>query len=138
MFFKKMKLNSVFLSYPECKIWVKKNLSAKKLKTVSDWKRIADDLPDFIPQNPKLYYRKVWINWGDFLGLDSNGKFLNYTDAKNWVHDNINLYEINTKDKWINNNFELPDFIPKAPHNFYKFTGWIGWSDWLNTDNEIE
>jgi hypothetical protein len=125
-----MKKEIIFLTYIECKEWVKKNLP--KIKTRFDWKKTKYDLPNYIPINPREFYKTYgWISWDDFLGKKIKSNFLNYIEAKKWVHENLDLNKINTKDKWGYNAWQLPDFIPKTPDKFYRFTGWTDWYEWL-------
>ena len=125
---------SKFLSYNECKEWIKNNLSAKELNNWYDWNNLSNELPNFIPINPKTFYEgHGWISWDDFLGIESE-IFLKYEEAKKWVHNNIDINKINTITKWRYNTWRLPNNIPKSPEKTYKFTGWVSWSDWLGQD----
>jgi hypothetical protein len=125
-----MKTKVIFFTYNECKEWVKKNLS--DTKTRFDWKKVKYDLPNYIPTNPRNHYKfSGWISWDDFLGIKIESNFLSYDEAKKWIHKNIDINKINTKDKWRYNTWQLPDFIPKAPDKFYRFTGWNDWFEWL-------
>jgi len=132
-----MKKKIDFLIYNECKKWVKDNLSANNINTRYDWNKIKNELPEFVPKNPKSFYIDCgWSNWDDFL--DIKQVYLPYDKAKLWVHNNLDMTSINTIHKWKVNTWQLPEFIPKVPDSFYKNTGWIDWNYWLLKKNKYE
>ena len=127
---------TISLTYKECKKWINKKLYDKRIKTRYDWIKIKNKLPDFIPKNPKSFYADCgWISWDDFLSV-SKKKYLSYDKANKWVHRNLDMKKINTIYKWRLNTWQLPDFIPKEPDKFYKFTGWLDWNDWLGKNKD--
>lgn len=129
----KGKLN--FLTYNKCKEWVKNKLSAKKIKTRYDWIKIKDELPDFIPRNPKSFYADCgWSNWDNFLGIKE--VYLSYDKSHKWIHENLDMNKLSKVHEWRNGTWQLPNFIPKAPDKFYKNTGWIDWNNWLKKNKK--
>ena len=109
-----------FLSYEECKEWVK----IKNIKSQIEWRNITHELPSFIPKAPHAVYKSKWNNWAEFLGND----FLPYEDCKKWIQENKN---IKTSLEWGKISHELPSFIPKAPNTVYENKGWNGWVEFL-------
>lgn len=69
-----------FLSYNECKVWVKNNIDTKTVNSQSSWKNYAKlgNLPDFIPHNPWVTYSNENFDWNDFLNKNDR----NYTILK--------------------------------------------------------
>lgn len=116
-----------YLSYNECKKWVRENLT---VTSRYGWKKniIDNALPIFIPNTPEKYYKnKGWVDWFDFLGKEKN-VFLSHDDSKNWIKQNYN--KINVADfKRLCKDGVLPSFIPRKPYNTYK--DFVSWFDFL-------
>lgn len=93
--------------------------------------------PSDIPSNPDKVY-KNWNGWKHWLGSFEKVPFLSYEQAKNKVSEK-GLKNTGEWKKWCNwdpNDFGLkPPEIPASPHIYYKKSGWIGYNDWLGTEN---
>ena len=93
--------------------------------------------PADIPSNPDNVY-KNWNGWKHWLGSFEKVPFLSYEQAKNKVCEK-GLKNTGEWKKWCNwdtNDFGLkPPEIPASPHIYYKNSGWIGYNDWLGTEN---
>jgi superfamily II DNA or RNA helicase len=98
-------------------------------------------LPKDIPAYPiKVYNKKGWISYGDWLG---NGYIANqlrnyrsYEDARIFVHS----LGLTSGSEWIAytrgefpNKERLPKDIPATPEGVYKNIGWVSWGDFLGT-----
>lgn len=72
--------NKNFLSYKECKKWVKNNLN--NVKTENEWKSFVKKniLPKTIPHNPSACYEN--FSWNDFLGNRKKEKLFNCFSVK--------------------------------------------------------
>jgi hypothetical protein len=105
-----------------------------RFKTKSDWTKYckSGDKPEDIPTNPnKIYSTQGWINYGNWLGTGKTREYLNFEDAKKFVHS-LQLKSITYWKKYcITNN--RPNNIPSHPDRVYKNKGWINWGDFLGT-----
>ena len=109
------------------------------LKNTQEWVAYSKSgkKPNNIPYNTSnIYKNKGWISWGDWLGSGSISShkmtWKSFEEAKKYLHT-LNL---KTHTEWKNycKSGKLPNDIPKAPNNSYKFKGWISWGDWLGTN----
>lgn len=114
------------------------------LKKTSDWKLYITGklnhlppLPDGIPQNPNRWYKNVqeWKGMGDFLGITNkfNVKYLPFIEAKKKVHS-LKLKSQTEWKKYCISGIK-PTNIPSNPNSIYLNDGWIGYGDWLGTNN---
>ena len=114
------------------------------LETVSAWldyvKGLRPDLgllPNDIPKSPEIVYKMDgWSGQKDWLGNAYSGEFRHFNEARRFVRS-LNLK--GQKD-WadyvggkIFKEIPLPPDIPKTPENFYKYSGWKGYGDWVGT-----
>jgi hypothetical protein len=122
------------LSYFDVKIWAKTNLN---IKSKSEWYSYVknNDLPDFIPHDPRVVYlTRGWVSWGDFLNTgkkwDNDVNYLSYNESKNQIKylniKNINDYRIKHKNNII------PKTIPIRPDRYFKKRGWTSWGEFLS------
>lgn len=117
------------------KKWVNNNLS--HINSARKWYVYIknNNLPDFIPSNPKeVYEKRGWISWGDFLGTNriqdnKNINYISYEESKKWIKDN--LVCVSAKE-W--KSIKKPDFIPNKPNRYYEKRGWKSWGDFLGTN----
>jgi hypothetical protein len=96
----------------------------------------SDKKPDDIPTSPeKVFKKKGWISWGDFLGNGRvhNQNFLSFTEAKKFVHD----LKLKDQHEWFQycKSGNKPDNIPSNPNLKYKKDGWKSYGDWIGNDN---
>lgn len=132
------KKNKNFISYNDCKKWIKSNKLTKNTKSQYEWKKLKSNLPLFIPKDPQGYYTRcnTWNGWGDFLGTGNThkGNFLSYDESKKWIKENILTKNIKSETYWRKIKNKLPSFIPKCPESHYFGIGWKNWGDFLGTD----
>lgn len=118
---------SVFLSYDECRDWIK-SFGIKGMKEYKMWSK-QKDFPIFLPKAPNRVFVE-WTSWGNYLNTGSihtmnrKKQYLSYVDAKKYLKDNFNIK--NSVDFRIQ---RIPIFIPKKPYRAYK--EWLGWEDFL-------
>ncbi|MCX6172579.1 MAG: DEAD/DEAH box helicase family protein [Flavobacterium sp.] len=123
-----------WVSYDDAKSFAKK----LNLKSEKDWYSYTKNYnkPNDIPTAVKLIYKKEWINWGDFLGIDNyrgnNLEWLPFEEARSIVRK-IGLKNVNEWYKYSRSE-KLPSKIPRAPEIAYKVSGWKGIGDWIGTN----
>ena len=123
------------ITYSECKKIVKNN----KIISRSRWLEFTKEekFPPNIPKNPRQYFKKDWVSWGDFLSTNRKqdnliaDDYIRYEDAKKWVANNL---KIKSSTEWKENRNKIPYFIPNRPERFYKTKGWRGWPDFLKKE----
>jgi superfamily II DNA or RNA helicase len=117
----------------------KKYVQSLKLKSSTEWYEYSksSERPNDIPGNPgRVYKDKGWKGYGDWLGngtiANQNKAFLNFSDAKKYVHK----LKLRTQKDWNNYCREntRPSNIPRSPAGVYKNKGWISWQDFLGKE----
>lgn len=108
------------------------------IKSSSEYKKIctSKNKPIDLPSHPFIVYKMAgWKNWGEFLGTGYVHKkeFVSYKDAKIFIKK-LKLKSNNDWRRFLKTE-DKPDFIPSAPENTYKNSGWNGWGDFLGTEN---
>lgn len=58
-----LKARDTFVSFEECKNWMKNN----NIKSLEHWRSVRKQSPSNIPSNPDIIYRDQWKGWKDFL-----------------------------------------------------------------------
>ena len=128
------------------KYWSYKKASeyVRSLKLLSryDWEMycsLENIKPIEIPSNPEQTYKTTWLGWRQWLGTTKKVEFLPFEEARAFVQS-LNLKgtdEWKLYFNWNPDDFGLkPANIPSSPHIYYKNSGWIGYGDWLGTNNE--
>jgi hypothetical protein len=125
------------LTYDELIIW-KKNNVPKNCNTKKKWREFIKASNNLqIPINPdKVYSNSGWVSWSFFLDTKNkspkyyNENNLSFNEFKEWV----SLSQIRSSKDFFDKVKlkEIPDNIPKKPHNFYKNKGWTKWFDVTN------
>jgi len=121
-------------TYDEIKNWVQSNLNVKSKSQWYDYTK-KNNLPEFIPANPKTSYKnRGWVSWGDFLGTgrvcDNYLERLSYSEAKRILKP---LKLKSATEYWeMYDKGKIPDNIPKKAHRYYKNRGWVSWGDFLS------
>ena len=141
-----------FISFDEAKILIKKlNIKSKKdyenfqlemieklqnnpIKTAPEGSgkttpQVFGRINRNVPTNPNVVYNSFWNGWNDFLGIEPQ-YFLSFEEARKYVRT-LNLKSVR---EWEEYRKQKPDNIPSLPKNIYN-TEWIGWGDWLGTNN---
>lgn len=131
-----LKEDSPYLSFEEATEYVRN----QNLKSVRKWHFYKKIKPKFIPDEPNVIYKnKGWINWKDWLGINSNydQKYLSFEKAKDIIK-RLNLLDENNWYEFIKLNHNYKEIIPIYPNQYYKNKGWMNWEDWLETVKEKE
>jgi superfamily II DNA or RNA helicase len=108
------------------------------LKNVDQWRRYVNsgEKPNDIPSDPnRVYKKKGWISYGDWLGTAVIASRLlvyrPFNEGRTFAHS-LNLKSQKEWRKYCNTGSK-PDDIPSAPNNTYFNKGWTSWGDWLGT-----
>jgi len=135
-------LGATNISFKEAKEFVEK----LNLKSEEEWKDYCQGklsnlpkIPENIPRDPNLRYRKDWINWEDWLTGETTkirGEWRPFKEAREFVRS-LNLKGSIEWRKYCKGELEgyspKPNDIPSAPDDRYKDEGWIDYGDWLGT-----
>ena len=121
-------------------IQVKKYARLNNIKSLNEWRNHAKfkNLPNDIPTNPWLSYKKEWKGIGDFLGTGVIAtrlrKFRSFKAARNYAKS----LKIKTVKHWyiFSKLKKYPKDLPKDPYDVYKNKGWKGWPDFLGTSRK--
>ena len=110
-------------------------------KSRYDWVlhcHVKGALPANVPPNPHEIYEEEWKSWKDFLGLRQKVQFVPFEEARAFVRKLglKGLKEWKAYCNWDPTDVGLkPPNIPSSPHIYYAETGWLGYGDFLGTDN---
>jgi superfamily II DNA or RNA helicase len=135
-------LGATIISFIEAKEFVKK----LDLKNYEEWNDYCQGklsnlpkIPENIPRDPNLRYRKDWINWEDWLTGETtkiHGEWRAFKEAREFIRS-LNLKGTIEWRKYCKGELERyeskPEDIPTSPEIRYKNKGWIDYSDWLGT-----
>jgi len=128
--------NKKFRSFKEAKKFVR----SLNLKSYYDWLDYckSNKKPNDIPSVPRQHYTKEWKGFSDWLGTytiaPQNKKFRSFKKARLFARSlKLNAYLAWAQYYKTNT---LPIDIPTTPNRTYKNQGWIGWADWLGTNNK--
>jgi len=117
----------------------KKLVQKSNIKSVSEYLKFYRNgyLPQELPSKPyQKYKKKGWIDWFDFLGVDtnSNSKYKSFEEVKKIVEVN----EIKSVKEWKKflKSSKAPIGIPSHPNIAYINDGWKNWGDFFGTGNE--
>jgi len=110
----------------------------QKLKSVKEWLTYckSGQKPDDIPSTPnRIYADASWVSWGDWLGnpeMRAHGDWRSFEDARAFVRG----LKLKSVKEWLTycKSGQKPDDIPSHPELVYADAGWVGWSDWLGTE----
>lgn len=121
------KSKNSFRSFKKSRQFVRK----LKLNSLKEWKIYSESgkKPDDIPSRPnKVYRKKGWIDWFDFLGKSKN-RFRLFEDSREFARG----LGFNSYSEWFEylKLKKLPKDIPSTPYEVYKDKGWKGWPDFL-------
>jgi superfamily II DNA or RNA helicase len=143
--------------------FLKKHLSYKAARAIArklgctksaDWgaalKKIKKQTSQSLvmPSRPKTYYaKKGWINWEDFLGYNKNKEYYKAIISKRYrPFKEARAFARKRKYKSISEWRNLcvrkskydkkPRDIPSCPNFVYSGKGWVGWPNFLGTDQK--
>lgn len=115
----------IIISYEEAKTILKKY----NFKNLREYRK---NKPKELPFNPKLTFKKEWIDWNDYLGKRGIYDWISYKEAVK-ISSNLGLKnnrewrEYRKKNKLIG--------IPIKPDQAYRNKGWKNWGEWLGNEN---
>ena len=127
--------NRQYMSYEEARSYA----LSLNLKSVNEWREYTKSkkFNKNIPVAPHRNYKgKGWINYGHFLGNNSQAtrqrKFMEFNDARKFVRS-LNL---KSKAEWsqFTKSDRMPNDLPSTPARTYK-EYWNGFADWLGSKN---
>jgi 3-mercaptopyruvate sulfurtransferase SseA len=90
---------------------------------------------DIPPQPDRVYAKKGWAGWGDWLGSGTvatrQRQYLPFAKARAFVH----RLGLKSAAEWRDycKSGNKPADIPSHPYQTYSGKGWMGWGDWLGT-----
>ena len=106
------------------------------LKSRAGWEEWVktNELPADIPKHPsRIYAKKGWTSWGDFLGTGNrapkNYNYRSFPEARLFAHV-LGIQNTTEWKKWANSD-KRPEDIPKNPAQAYRKKGWINFADFL-------
>jgi predicted helicase len=135
-----------FLTFPAAR----KLARTLNLKSETAWRamcagRLDVKRPSELPSNPNTQYAgQGWVGWGDFLG---SGAISNREKSRKWrnfaaARQHARSLGLSGETQWrlyckglIPNFAPKPTDIPSNPDSTYRYKGWIGYADWLGTNN---
>ena len=116
-----------------------KYVQSLNLKKSSDWNKFvkSKNKPIDIPVSPQNVYKNSgWVSWGEWLGTgrvsDHKKEFVSFAKARKFCH----ILNLKNHKEWrsYSKSEKKPNYIPSAPNEIYKFSGWNGWNDFLGTE----
>lgn len=111
-----------------------RTLSLRSQEEWKTWARSPEKLED-IPISPQKVYRKRgWISWGDWLGTGNVASQLRqyrpFKEARAFIRSlNVEAFK-----HWTQSGTK-PEDISTTPHLTYKNKGWVNWNDFLGAEN---
>lgn len=129
---KRTNFNREYKSFEEARKFV----HSLNLKTFEEWSlfRKSISLPRDIPTNPNIvYYNSGWKGIKDWLGTEILFDFLDFENARTFIHSlgfkYIEEWKIYSKSG------NKPSNIPVNPNIIYKNCGWINFYDWIGIES---
>ena len=117
-----------YLPFPQARQFIHK-FGFERKQEWNNWKK-EGKRPDFIPSSPeRVYGKKGWISWHDWLGFS----FLPFAEARTYMRK-LGLKNRDEYWAWLRSG-KRPKTIPYSPEKVYKHIGWKDLGDWLGTGN---
>ncbi|MDC0102549.1 DEAD/DEAH box helicase family protein, partial [Alphaproteobacteria bacterium] len=109
------------------------------LRTSKEWRDFAktEKRPSDIPASPERVYKENgWVSFPDWLGTNvksHNEKWMKFSKARSLARK----LGLAGHKEWVvySKSEDKPRNIPVAPHDVYGDKGWLGYGDWLGTQN---
>ena len=107
---------------------------SQNLKSSKEWREQIKNNQDININVPatadRVYKKKGWVSWGEFLGYDDRYRdIVNLEDAKDILKE-IKIKDINHWRKYTKSN-SFDKRLPRDPHTYYKGKGWKGFRDFI-------
>lgn len=129
-------LGTEWLSFEEARSYVR-SLKLKDQDEYNAWSKSVAR-PTNIPSDPlRVYGSQGWAGWGDFIGnenIKTYGKnFCSFEEARAYARS----LQLSGRTEWekLSKSGTRPSDIPVAASQAYKNKGWLGWADFLGTEN---
>ena len=115
----------------------KKYALGLNLKSSKEWREFLKSNKDIEINLPatadRVYAKKGWKSWGDFLGYeDKYREMLDINGAKKVVSKlnikTLNEWRLYTKSASFDNR------LPRDPHSYYAKKGWRGFKDFIGEE----
>lgn len=128
------KFNREYMSFTVARKFVRE----LKLNSTKEWYHYCRTAkkPKDIPGHPdRVYAKKGWISFGDWLGTgrvaDQLKEFRDFTEARKFAKS----LKLKSRSEWQRyaKLGKKPRDIPATPDKAYKNKGWLGYGDWLGT-----
>lgn len=137
-----------FISYEECKKWVRENVNLNEINSQTKWKEYAMSgmLPDFIPHSPSSRYRYDGFSWYDFLnkeGKRNKAEYISFNELCSFITENKikNISELThkvKKDEIINIPIDVSRYYKKRGYDintaFKKFFNFDEFVNYIKTN----
>jgi superfamily II DNA or RNA helicase len=125
-----------FLPYEEAREFVRK----LGFKNTNEWRHYCRNRSLNIPSNPERVYKdKGWVNFADFIGTNNirnkDKKILTFLESLVFSRS-LGLKNEKEWRAWKRQH-EVPENIPPKPEIYYKESGWMGYSYWLQNSYKI-
>ena len=90
------------------------------MKGITEWQEycVSGNKPLNVSSRPDTVYKKEWVDWRDWLGLRSIGKWRNFKEAREFVRSLGLKNHMEWRDYCKSGN--KPDNIPSSPWQVYK------------------
>ena len=115
-----------------------RSLNLKSQAAWFQYSRITG-LPKDIPQTPhRIYAKRGWISWGDWLGSSfiatRDRRYRSFVAARKYARS----LKLRSQNQWyeLSKAQKLPSDLPRNPYRTYSDEGWIDWGDFLGSGNE--
>jgi superfamily II DNA or RNA helicase len=108
------------------------------LKSGKEWKeyiRLNKDLEINLPATAeRVYSKKGWKSWGDFLGYEDKYREIVSLDMAKEILKEINIKDINHWRSYTKSS-SFDERLPRDPHTYYKGKGWKGFRDFIGKED---
>lgn len=101
----------------------------EKLKTREQFVNFIKSNKLNIPITPERVYSDYWISLNDWLGIDWDGFYLSFEEARAFIRK----LGLKNQNEWSEYRKNKPANIPSNPNRHYK-NEWLSTGDWIGTD----
>jgi len=108
------------------------------LKSSKEWREFLKSNKDIQINLPatadRVYAKKGWKSWGDFLGYEDKYREIVSLDEAKEILKEINIKDINHWRSFTKSS-SFDDRLPRDPHTYYKGKGWNGFRDFIGKED---
>jgi len=115
----------------------KKYALGLNLKSSKEWREFLKSNKDIEINLPatadRVYAKKGWKSWGDFLGYEDKYREMLDIDSAKKVVSKLN---IKTHIEWrlYTKSASFDNRLPRDPHSYYAKKGWRGFKDFIGEE----